>query len=389
MGNSSRDESPGNPSVPFSLQGVRPMMLHRTRGAVVLGLACLTVAVVSGCARLELHATVKPDASTDMAVQARVAMPLAFLINQAMGARGLGGQSILPDLKVTERDEGVDHVWELSLPGTVLTTTGLCQVTAEQRALGTHYCLVIDPQRLNPLASAMTEQPGVRPASAVLSGREWQVAPALETQLPGDLADKLGQLKDMLGALGILKPENMSPEGLMKELQPAFYAHMPGRLIETNGERVDEWTARWQFDPASLGQGLAAMTARSELPDAKTLEGLAGRLGAHLQREVDPVALTELVFRRLLPDPVVEVRNQAQLDVHIYGTMFTLVSGLDEIVGPEKSDAVVKALGLTGDEPDLWLATRAAKRLPELRESERPAEMSVEDLARLLHGPEA
>jgi len=365
------------------------MKLHRTRGVLVLGLLSLVVAVVSGCAKLELHATVKPDASTDMAVQARVAMPLAFLINQAIGARGLGGQSMLPNLKTTERDEGVDHVWELSLPGALLSTTGLCEVTAEQRALSTRYCLIIDPQRLNPLASAMTEQPGIRPASAVLSGREWRVAPALETQLPGDLTDKLGQLKDMLGALGILKPESMTFEGLMKELQPAFYAHMPGRLVETNGEQVDEWTARWQFDPASLEQGLAALTACSGLPDAKTLDGLARRLGSHLQREVDPVVLTELVFRRLLPDPVVEVRNQAQLDVHLYGTMFALVTGLDEVVGPEKTDAVVKALGLTGDEPDLWLATRAAKRLPEVRESEHPAEMSVEDLARLLRGPEA
>jgi hypothetical protein len=198
--------------------------------------------------------------------------------------------------------------------------------------------------------------------------------------------EQLKQLRDMLGGLGLAQPENLAPNALARELQPALYAHLPGRLTDTNGERVDDSTARWRFDPATPPR--RPLTACSALPDRETVEGLAQRLSSHLGCEVEPRKLEDLVWRGLLPSPVVEERRQALLEVNLYGALFMLANGLDEIIGPEKTDAVVKALGLTGDDPSLWVAMRAAKRLPRLRELAQPADLSVEELARLLSGRE-
>ncbi len=364
------------------------MMGHQVARRFLPGvlLPCVAMALC-GCAKLESHLTVHPDSSTDMALQMRVPVPLSTILQQALGRQGMPELPTLPGVRVTDRDEGLEHVWELSLSGAALTTMGVCTVESEQRALSTRYSLTLDPQRANPLAAVGLLPGGIRPASGKVTGREWRVANGAPAQSLGDLAEQLKQLRDMLGSLGLAQPQNFTPNALTRELQPALYAHLPGRLTDTNGERVDDSTARWRFDPARLRGG--PLTACSALPDRETVEGLAQRLSSHLGCEVEPQKLEDLVWRGLLPNPVVEERKQASLEVNLYGALFMLANGLDETIGPEKTDAVVKALGLTGDDPSLWLAMRAAKRLPRLRELAHPADLSVEELTRLLSGREA
>jgi hypothetical protein len=265
-------------------------------------------------------------------------------------------------------------------------------VKMETRALSTRYALTIDPQQASPLTSMkLLYEPNGSRVSPRLASLDPQSVREMEAQLPEGLQEQLKGLGGLLGGGGLegLKLDNLDPQALLQEMQPALVVHMPGRLVATNGEQVDEWTARWRLDPAKLMEGPPKMTVCSELPDPATVAGLAQRLGSHLDREADPTALSELVYRGLVPNPVVEERHPERLDVGIYGALFSLATGLDEVIGPDKCGEVMRALGLVQDEPELWVAMRAAKRLPQLRETAGPAEMSVQDLAKLLRGPEA
>jgi hypothetical protein len=113
---------------------------------------------------------------------------------------------------------------------------------------------------------------------------------------------------------------------------------------------------------------------------------LAERLTLHLGQEVAPELVADLVTRGLLPDPEVEDRSKAVLDLSVYGTLLTLAAGLDELIGAEKTDAVIEALGLIGEEPSLAEATKAAKRVPALAEVSEVRELSTEELVRRLQG---
>jgi hypothetical protein len=155
-------------------------------------------------------------------------------------------------------------------------------------------------------------------------------------------------------------------------------------LTETNGERVDVSTARWTFGPEAFIEGPKRFTAASELAEMPMIEDIVKRLNTHHGTDVSPEAMAEIVQRSLVPNPVVEDRSQAAVDLHLYGELVTAVTGLEAAVGPEKAEAVMRALDLLQAEPSLARATRAAKRLPQLRERADLDDLTAEQIANIL-----
>jgi hypothetical protein len=131
-------------------------------------------------------------------------------------------------------------------------------------------------------------------------------------------------------------------------------------------------------------KGPQRFTAVSELPEVSMIEDIVARLNAHHGTDVTPDTMANIVQRGLVPNPVVEDREKATVDLHLYGELVIAATRLEGVVGPEKAEAVMRALELLQPEPSLARATRAAKRLPELQERADLAGLSVEEIAGIL-----
>ncbi len=176
---------------------------------------------------------------------------------------------------------------------------------------------------------------------------------------------------------------------MAKQIQMSIIVHMPGRLTDSNGEQIDESSAKWGLDIEALSSGaeLPAIKAASEGAIPAIMEELSATLGAHHHVDVSPEALGDIVMRGVLPNPEVSLDEQGEIpiDTHLYGELVTVVMGLDEAVGSESTSDVLGALSLLDDEPSLSRATKAAKRVPKLKTQDL-TDLSVEDIAGLLTG---
>lgn len=351
-----------------------------------LMLPVLGLALTAGCAKVETHVYLQPAGDTDMAFAFRLPAPLASMLTGFLqGAKPAPEQGQLPPgVEFSERDEGFEHVWELRMSGPMDPSRAMCQASKVEKLLSTAYELTIDPREANPLGSFGEERNG-SPTGLMIAalGVEGLGDGDEEGKSPDDLNKALEGLTDQFG--GMMPAMGEFDLGkLLEQIQPALYAHLPGRLSETNGERVDESTARWLFSPQTLIEGPKRFTAASELAEMRMVEDVVTRLNTYHGTDVTPEQMAGIVQRGLVPNPAVEDRSQAVVDLHLYGELVGAVTALDAAVGPEKAEAVMRALELVQAEPSLARATRAAKRLPQLRARGDAADLTAEEIARIL-----
>ncbi len=352
--------------------------------ALWLMLPLLGLLLTAGCAKVETHVYLQPTGDTDTGFAFRLPTPLAAMLTGFLqGAQPAPEQGQLPPgVEFSERDEGFEHVWELRMSGPMNPSRLMCQASKVQKLLSTTYELAIDPRNANPLGSFGEERNG-SPADLMIAALGVEGLGGEEAKSPEDLKETLEGLKGQFGGMMPAVGEFDIGE-LMQRIQPTLYAHLPGRLTETNGERVDDSTARWSFTPQTLIEGPKRFTAASELPETPMIEDIVTRLNTYHGTDVTPEQMAEIVQRRLVPNPVVEDRSKAVVDLHLYGELITAATGLEAAVGPEKAEAVMRALELLQAEPSLARATRAAKRLPQLRERADLADLTAEEIARIL-----
>ncbi len=302
-----------------------------------LALIAAGLTLGAGCAKMETHVYVLPQADTEMAFTFRLPAPLAAMLAGAMGGQKPAEGPLPPGVAFTERDEGLEHVWELRLSGPMNPSQAVCQLSKADRLLSTTYDLVIDPRIADPFGS-FGEAQGNSPASMAFTALGIEGPAETEAKPPGDLKEALegleGQFGGMLPAMG-----DLDVGQLMAQVQPALYAHMPGRLTETNGEQADDSTARWVFTPETLMEGPRRFTAVSELPEVSMIEDIVARLNAHHGTDVTPDTMANIVQRGLVPNPVVEDREKATVDLHLYGELVIVATRLEGVVGPEKAEA--------------------------------------------------
>jgi hypothetical protein len=126
------------------------------------------------------------------------------------------------------------------------------------------------------------------------------------------------------------------------------------------------------------------MTAESEAGNSPTINELTRRLAEGHGLSVSADDLVGLAIRRLIPNPEVSGDEKPVLDVDLYSELVSLAMGLDQLVGPERTPVVMDRLGLLVDQPGLAAATKAAKRLPRLREQPAPRELALDVAVQLL-----
>jgi hypothetical protein len=357
----------------------------------IAGLTFLaTLVLASGCVRIEQHVRVRPDAKADTGFALRLPLPMGAMVGQMLDQQLAGVKADLPEgLSFDKREENGETVLELRVPAELVPPpmASLYKVTTRDRLLTRTYSLSIDPKALNPrefLRFGQAPQTPRAPSPAVIPAQlDLGSIPGLES--PEGLQGLLQGLGGLLGGQG---GGGLDPQALLAQVEMATYVHMPGRLLSTNGERVDTCTAKWLMEPKQPGEVVTfaggAMTAESEAGNSPTIDELARRLTEGHGLSVSADDLVGLAARRLIPNPEVSGDEKPLLDVDLYSELVSLAVGLDQLVGPERTPVVMDRLGLLVDQPGLAAATKAAKRLPRLREQPAPRELAVDVAVQLL-----
>jgi len=359
---------------------------------MLLSLTVLIVLVVApGCMKAEQHLYVQPDGGADLGFALRMPPPLGPMLSgmiqgQMPEAKDLPAGA---DFKVTQ--EGLDTVLAIRLPGDAIPKHDeIFGVKRDTRLLSSTYRLDLDPNKLREMGEALklSAEAPADPSSA----RFVQFGGGMPDL--GDMGGMMEGLGDLLGGVlgggeGMPSIPGMDMAEMLTQVEMAIFVHMPGRLTETNGEQVDESTAKWTLDLEALSAGdeLPSVKASSEGAIPSTMLDLSKRLNEYHGLDVSPEALGDIVMRGLLPNPEVDANDQGKtpIDTHLIGELVTLTVGLDGTVGSESTSDVMDALGLLTDDPSLSSATKAAKRIPKLRERDL-TNLGVKDIARLLTG---
>jgi len=355
-----------------------------------LGLVVLVASVaLSGCVKVEHHVTVRPDAKANTGFVLRLPASMG-MIGQMLSQQLPGPQAGMPEgLEFGKREDDGETVLEVKIPAELLPPpmASLYKVTTSDRLLTRHYDLSIDPKALSPsellrMGQALPE-PGTGPAVSFTQLNLGGLG-GLDLQSPEGLQKALGMLGDLFGGQA---PGGLNLQSMLSQVEMSTYVHMPGRLISTSGERVDASTAKWLMEPRTTGEVITfagdALTAESEGGNGR-MDDLARRLTEGHGLQVSGDALVDLALRKLLPNPEVPADDKPVLDADLYSELVTLAMGLDVTVGAERTPIVMDRLGLLVDQPSLSAATKAAKRLPRLREQPSPAELSVDEMVEAL-----
>ena len=352
----------------------------------VLGpMAIVLLGAASGCVKVEQHVTVRPDAKTDAAFALRLPAALAFAAGQLLDQQlGDATASLPPGLEIGKRQEDGDAVLHVKLPSELLPPPmkSLYRVTTRERLLTRTYRLTIDPKAMNPRELLRMSQTLAPPRD----GRP-TIMPA-QFSIPGLGGLDLGSLEGLQDALGRLGTLVGGQDGLLEQVEVATYVHMPGRLTKTSGERIDDSTAKWIMEPKTAGEIVTfagdPLTAESEGGNSPRIDELARRLTEGHGVKASSADLADLAARRLVPNPEVGEGEAPVVDADLYAQLAALALGLDATVGAARTPLAMDRLGLLVEQPSLAAATKAAKRLPRLREHAAPAELPVEAVVEAL-----
>ncbi|MBM3472985.1 MAG: hypothetical protein FJX75_06960 [Armatimonadetes bacterium] len=355
-----------------------------------VGLAILVGSVaLSGCVKVEHHVTVRPDAKANTGFVLRLPATMG-MIGQMLSQQLPGPQAGLPEgLEFGKREENGETVLEVKIPAELLPPpmASLYKVTTHERLLTKRYELSIDPKALSPSELLRMGQALQVPSSGpAVSFTQLNLGGlgGLDLQSPEGLQKALGMLGDLFGGQA---PGGLNMQSMLSQVQMSTHVHMPGRLMRTNGERVDASTAKWLMEPKQTGEVITfageALTAESEAGGART-DDLVRRLTEGHGLQVTADGVLDLALRKLVPNPEVDAEDKPVVDADLYSELVTLATGLDATVGAERTPIVMDRLGLLVDQPSLSAATRAAKRLPRLREQPAPGELSVDAMVEAL-----
>ena len=362
--------------------------MKRASGLVVL----VAAVALSGCVKVEHHVTVRPDAKTNAGFAVRLPASMGMMLGQMLDQQLSGAKAGMPEgLGLEKREENGETVLEVKIPAELLPPPmkSLYKVATRDRLLTRRYRLSIDPKALSPrellrmgqaLQAPDAPGPMVRPAQLNLGPLG-----GLDLQSPEGLQKALGMLGDLFGGQA---QGGFDPQAVLAQVEMSTYVHMPGRLVRTNGEKVDDSTAKWIMEPKRTGEIITfagdALTAESEAGAGARMDDLVRRLTEGHGLQVSADGLADLALRKLIPNPEVGADEKPVVDADLYSELVSLATGLDATMGLERTPIVMDRLGLLVDQPSLSAATRAAKRLPRLREKAAPAELSLDSVVEAL-----
>ena len=328
------------------------MMRKKQIVRMLLSLTVLVVlAVAPGCMKAEQHLYVQPDGGADLGFGLRMPPPLGPMLSGMMQGQMPEAEDMPPgaDIKVTQ--EGLDTVVAIRLPGDAIPKHDeIFGIQRDTRLLSSTYRIDLDPNKLREMGEALklSAEAPTEPNAA----RFIQFGGGIPDL--GDMGGMMEGLGDLLGGVlgggeGMPSIPGMDMTEMLAQVEMAIFVHMPGRLIETNGEQVDESTAKWALDLKALSAGdeLPSVEASSEGAIPSIMLDLSTRLNEHHGLDVSPEALGDIVMRGLLPNPEVEAGDQGKtpVDTHLIGELVTVAVGLDEAVGSESTPDVMAALG--------------------------------------------
>lgn len=301
---------------------------------VTLGLLML-VATSLGCFKVNMDVTLKPDLGMEMAMQMAIPLELA----QQMDDDDSSDMSWADNVTVEDKD----GMRVISATSSVAAGEELGADEAELAAmrqkithrLSTHYVLAMD------LATA-DEKP-----AADEEGEKG------EDDTEGDDGVDMKGLEAMLS-------------GMMSSFKFTMTAHMPGKIISTNGTQLDDNTVLFDVGMDDLmGDKPTRLTAISKLPNYSRIGRLSDQMimaGA----DADIAArVVEYVNSGLLPDPPLQIDAKYKLGAEDYLALTEFIGRLDEQLSPDMTEAIVITLGLNRDKVSPARIHRARKAAAE------------------------
>jgi hypothetical protein len=214
------------------------------RATSLVALSCgVLLALLSGCARMEIGSQFREDGSATHSIM--VDFDRAALDDAALARV----QQQLPVVERQARDNGytterIDTASDLGLR--VTSTTD--DATDPSAALNSLFNSLNDNLEAGPFApftGAYERQSGA------VGGNAW----ALDLTVDADLL-----YRGLMDALGV-NAGALTIDDLRQNLTLSYVATLPGEVKDTNGERVDDATVRWDLPPS----GTATLSAESKL----------------------------------------------------------------------------------------------------------------------------
>ncbi len=301
----------------------------KMRMLVTLALLML-VATSLGCFKVDMDVTLKPDLGMEMAMQMAIPLELA----EQMDDDDTDDMSWADDVTVEDKD-GMRVIRATSSVGGDEEVGGDEAELAAMRQkithrLSTHYVLAMD------LASA-----GEKAADD--EGEKG------EDDTQGDDDVDTAALEAMFS-------------GMMSSFKFTMTAHMPGKIISTNGTQIDDNTVLFEVSMEDImADEPMRLTAVSKLPSYSRIGRLSDQMiVAGADAEIAG-RVVEYVNSGLLPDPPLQIDAKYKLGAEDYLALTQFIGRLDEQLSPDMTEAIVLTLGLNRDKVSLARIHKAQK----------------------------
>jgi hypothetical protein len=290
----------------------------KIRMLVTLGLLMLVVTSL-GCFKVNMDATLKPDLGMEMAMEMAIPLELA----DQMDDDSTDGMSWADKVTVEEKD-GMRIMRAISsvAAGEELGADEAALAAARQKVthrLSTRYILTMD------LAGGVN-----KPAADEDEGK-------------GDDGTEGADDMDTEAMEALLS-------GMMSSFKFTMTAHMPGKIISTNGTQLDDNTVLFDVSMEDLmGDEPMRLTALSKLPSYARIGRLADQMILAGADADIATRVVQYVNAGLLPDPPLQIDAKYKLGAEDYLALTEFIGRLDEQLSPDMTEAMIIALGLNRD----------------------------------------
>jgi hypothetical protein len=351
-------------------------MAH-TRMTVALVLAAAASLVLTpGCFFMESNIKVAVDGSADVDFQVGISEALMQGEGDAGDMLGdIRGSLTEPgwEVKALEREgyKGVALTGHVPPGGKMLpgpeSKPGDMAITVERRLFSTDYRidgkLTLSPPEDKPAPAPEASAGQGRIVFAALDGSEG--GPGGLPRFPG--------MEGGDGAAGGEGELPFDPKMLSQMLMggggegphATLTIRAPGTVLETDGDELDGGGVQWALD-IKMMQASAAPEVKVHLVTRLVNHQVVGRLADRLALELDQpdmaALIADYVSRGLLPNPPRTDALSATFDVAAYGAALNAIATLEDTLGPQVAEAVVRSLGFNADNV-------TAQRLHELHDA--------------------
>lgn len=330
--------------------------------------AALVMLAGAGCVRVDLGLQYGADGSTDAVIEVAVRSDLGEGTQGASPA-GEAREGLTEGLWTFEETEvegwRVHRMTGHAGPGQSLLaeneeTAPLREaiskaLTSEQRLFTTEYHLALSSQFFERVAPP---------------------TPAAEPPAEGEATPAEGGE----GTVEFVPPETLN-RMLMESISFTIRLRAPGRVVETNGVAAEQGGAVWHMNAGELtefAQAGKAFEVSSSVLHWQVVGRLADDLAAGGQGDWSPEYLADLVLSGWLPNPPVQDRAVAPMDIKLYGDLVVVVTRLSDVLRGPALVSALRALGMMDETVD---AAKAAALADKLRDADEDTARRVGEAA--------